>query len=194
MKKSMVQLILLVLPVAFGALACSSTPAPNYRAPQESSAYPGEVNAVIGKNAPEDVLVGIGYAKMAQKSRSLEFSERRARDAIVRTISTLGQGMADDYFVGAEGTEDQASFQETISTQLSRADVSGATIEVQAPDPDGGYWTVVYFGKAKAAIAVSNAAQALKNLAPNAAAAMSAKDRMEKAFAKIEKTAEVKED
>ncbi|GHU75154.1 hypothetical protein FACS189461_0870 [Spirochaetia bacterium] len=194
MKKSLVRLALtamLVLPVAFGALACSSAPAPAeaVSAPK-GSIYPAGVEDAKTKALEnEGTLVGIGQAKLSQPSRSMEFSERRARDQIVRVLDTLGKQLADDFFLESEDTGDHTGILSSFSEQISQADVSGAIIEAQVAGPDGVIWTVVSLDKDKTANAVSNAASALKNMAPAAAAAMSARDRMEKALNKIDRTA-----
>jgi hypothetical protein len=134
------------------------------------------------RDAPEDVIVGIGVAKMATTNQSMSISETRARAQIVRAMQSMVSNMIEDYTVSSEvDTSAKVAFQQEITVALGRATLSGAPITVQNSDKDGNWWTVIYFNKSQASREISSA-QALSQLAPSYAAAMMAEDRMAEAF------------
>ena len=134
------------------------------------------------RNAPEDVIVGIGTAKMATTNQSMNVSETRARAQVVRAIQSMVSNMIEDYTVSSEvDTSAKVAFQQEITVALGRASLSGARIVEQNADRDGSWWTVIYFDKSQANREISTA-QALSRLAPSYAAAMMAEDRMAEAF------------
>jgi len=134
------------------------------------------------RDAPEDVIVGIGTAKMATTNQSMNTSETRARAQVVRAIQSMVSNMIEDYTVSSEvDTSAKVAFQQEITVALGRASLSGARIVEQNADRDGAWWTVIFFDKSQASREISTA-QALSRLAPSYGAAMLAEDRMAEAF------------
>jgi hypothetical protein len=174
------------LPLFAGAAqeAQGQRPGPAAPAPQESGLYPRFVSDAVGKNAPEDVLVGIGVAKMSTLNLSRTTAQSRARDEITRQLNTISQSMVRDYAAGAESARDAANYQEAFTLQVSRADISGARVVVEDRDADGRLWCVVYLSKNDVFERIKQAAAAAKLKAPQAAS-IDAEERMNKAFASI---------
>jgi hypothetical protein len=134
-------------------------------------------------NAPEDVIVGIGAARMATINQSMNISETRARTQIIRAMNSMVDNMITDYNVGSEADLNASlAFQEEITRALARANVSGARIVEQNADPNGMWFTVVYFNRAETTRELNTAASAVRQLAPHANAAFSALERMDEAF------------
>ena len=135
------------------------------------------------RDAPEDVIVGVGAAKMATMNQSMSTSETRARAQIIRAMNSMVENMITDYTVGSEvNTNAALAFQEEVTRALARANVSGARVIEQNADPSGTWFTVVYFNRAQATREISNAASSARQLAPHASAAFDALDRMDNAF------------
>ena len=135
-------------------------------------------------NAPEDVLVGVGTANLANLSQSRTISTNRARAEISRQMNSMVMDMIRDYQASSEVDPQAAlSFQENITVTLSRADVSGARVAGQDMTPDQTVWTVVYLDRASVAREISQA-QAAARLAVPAMASFDAEARMYEAFAR----------
>ena len=168
--------VLCVLLVFFG---CASKPA--------TGAQGGMPEWVLKarRDAPEDVIVGIGTAKLATANQSMTTSETRARGQIVRAMNSMVRSMVEDYTASSEIDPSAAvAFQQQIETSLSKAQLSGARIEIQNLDPSSGqWWTVVYFNKANTRSEI-NQAQAAAKLAVPAALAFNAEARMDEQFKK----------
>ena len=136
------------------------------------------------QDAPEDVIVGIGTAKLATVNQSMTTSETRARGQVVRAMNSMVRSMVQDYTASSEVDPSAAvAFQQQIETSLSKAQLSGARIEVQNSDPNGQWWTVIYFNKANAGNEISQA-QAAARLAVPAMLAFRAEERMDEQFKK----------
>jgi len=136
------------------------------------------------KDAGEDIIVGIGTAKLATTNQSMNTSETRARAQIVRAMQSMVSNMIEDYTVSSEIDPSAAvAFQQEITVALARANVSGAYIKEQNADQFGAWWTVVYFNRSQASTAI-NQAQAAAKLAVPAALAFNAEARMEEMFKK----------
>ena len=164
-----------------GGSSGGSAAAPSER--RVPGAFPDFVKQAIF-NAPEDVLVGIGSAKMATLSQSRTISATRARAEISRQMNSMVQDMVRDYTAGSEMDPSATiSFQENITVALSKADVSGARIVDQDADAQGNIWTVVWMDKAGVAKEISQA-QAAAKLAVPQMASFNAEDRMNEAFAR----------
>ena len=112
---------------------------------------PGEMpesikNAV--NNAPEDVLVGVGKAKLTDSTMSMTFAENDARVDIARQISTITTEIVRTYSTRSNVDPSQVTiFQETITTSLSKANLVGATAVARALGDDGTWWYVVTMSK-----------------------------------------------
>jgi len=134
------------------------------------------------RDAPEDVIVGIGTANMATKNMSMNQSESRARAQISRAMQSMVKNMIEDYTSANELDSTAAvSFQQEITVALSKADLVGARIVEQNSDPSGSWWTVVYYNKSQTSTTI-NQAQAAAKLAVPAALAFRAEERMDEKF------------
>ena len=136
------------------------------------------------KDAPEDVIVGIGTAKLATMNQSMTTSETRARGQVVRAMNSMVRSMVEDYTASSEVELSAAvAFQQQIETSLAKAQLSVAVIVEQNSDPNGQWWTVVYFNKSNTRSEISQA-QAAAKLAIPAMLAFNAEARMDEQFQK----------
>jgi hypothetical protein len=138
-------------------------------------------------NASEDVLIGIGTYRigndMSKMSIGKTMAETRARADIARQLQSIVKNMVTDYAATSElDPSAAASFQESITQALAKADLRGAST-VTMNTQDGMLWLVVQYSKSAAA-SDYNAAAAAAKLAVPAAAAFDASARMENAFDK----------
>ena len=158
---------------------CASKP------PASSGMPPNIANA--RRNAPEDVLVGIGNAKMGTVAQSRNIAATRARAEISNAMDSMVKNMVRDYTASSEVDPQAAiSFQENITVTLSKSNLSGAVIMNEEPDKSGQWWVVMYLSKANVAKEISQA-QALARLAVPALASFDAEDRMDEAFEQARK-------
>jgi len=133
------------------------------------------------RNAPQDVLIGIGSANLASQSQSKTVAETRARAEISRQMSSMVQDMVRDYQASSEVDRNSAlSFQENITVALSKSNLQGAVI-VDEDYIDGTYYVVVHLSKANVVREI-NQAQAAARLAVPAMASFNAEARMNEAF------------
>ena len=177
MKKIIGIIAVLCLLLAF--FGCASKPPPSSGIPKEAD------NA--RRNAPEDVLVGIGSAKMGTKSQSRTMSETRARAQLSRSLDNVFKNMVRDYTASSEVDPNAAlAFQENISVSLSKSNLSGAVTAWEGPDDTGEWWTVMYLSKANVAREISQA-QAQARLTVPAMASFDAEQRMNEAFEQLKK-------
>ena len=147
--------ILLVLSLVVMVVACASKPAPAAPAPVSV-----QVNspAWINDFPPEDVLWGIGIAKMADPAMGMMTAEERGRVAIARQLNSKVQAMFTDYNLaaGSAGNQATASMQESVSRSVTNMDVSGARPIKREQMPDGTWWYLVEMKKADAKSQVAN--------------------------------------
>ena len=178
--------ITFVILLIFSLASCRSNRRGGDQGPdarQIPSSFPEFVRRAI-INAPEDVLVGIGSARLASPAQSRTISTNRARAEIARQMNSIVEDMIRDYQASSEVDPAAAiSFQENITVTLSRADVSGARILEQNMTQDQTVWTVVYLDRASVAREI-NQAQAAARLAVPAMASFDAEARMNEAFAR----------
>ena len=178
--------IMLVLCVVFSFFACSSQPkgaTPQANERKVPSSFPDFVKNAI-KKAPEDVLIGIGTARLASLSQSRTVAATRARAEISRQMNTMIQDMVRDYQASSEVDISAAiSFQENITVALSKSTLVGSAVVEEDRDQDGNVWVVVMMGKTDVAKEISQA-QSAARLAVPAMASFNAEDRMNAAFDK----------
>ena len=175
-----IAIVALVLAVSCG----SSQPAPAPASQSIAGSQPEWVKKAR-RNAPEDVLVGVGDAKMATVSMSRTQSENRARVEISRQMNSIVENQIRDYQAGSEVDLSAAvAFQQNFSSSLSRSELVGARIVEQDTDENGICWTVIYLSKSDAVREI-NQAQALAKLAVPAMAAFDAERQMQEAFDRI---------
>jgi murein DD-endopeptidase MepM/ murein hydrolase activator NlpD len=101
----------------------------------------------------EDVIYGVGVAKMANDSMGMTISENRARVSISQQIDSRVRNMIDDYQAQAgdsDNPSDAEGFQRSVSRTLSQTKLSGTKV-VKRDKVDGTWYTLVSLGKADAA-------------------------------------------
>jgi len=177
--------VIVALCVVFAIMGCGTQPKSKTtdQSSRVPSGFPQFVKDALS-NVPEDVLVGVGVAKLASKSQSMTVSATRARADISRQMNTIIQDMVRDYQASSEVDPQAAlSFQENITVALSKATLTGALVKEQDETPDGTVWTVVWLGKSDVAKEITQA-QAAARLAVPAMASFFAEARMEEAFAR----------
>jgi len=170
----------LALLTIFIAVSCGSSAKTSE--PERMAGLPDIVRNAR-KNAPEDVLIGVGMAKLASQSQSKNVAETRARAEISRAMETMVQDMVRDYQASSEVDPKSAlSFQENITVALSKTTLSGAVIKDE-DYVDGTYYVVVHLSKSNLVREITQA-QAAAKLAVPAMASFNAEQRMNEAFAR----------
>jgi hypothetical protein len=166
-------LFIFLLAVTLVMASCGSSPAvsPNTASTADSgrkvdSRIPQFVRDYIRKT-PEDALVGVGTASHATLNSRMTYSESRARAQISRQLISVVNNMIRDY--SAESEVDPSavmSFQEQITTTLSRSTLQGAAIVDADEDEKGNFWTVIMLNKTAVAREINQAAAAAKLRVP----------------------------
>jgi hypothetical protein len=119
-------------------------------------------NAV--KNAPKDVLVGVGTAKLANIGTMRSMAESRARVEIARQINRVTTEIIRYYSVKSEVDPSQEEiFRETITVSLSKATLVGCSIIREEFDDDGACWVVVMMDKSNLVTHVSGVQEDARN-------------------------------
>jgi len=154
--------------------------------PPVSTGMPPEA-ANARRNAPEDVLVGIGDAKMGTVAQSRNIAQTRARTEISNSMNSIVKNMVRDYTASSEVDPSAAlAFQENITVTLSKSDLRGSNVNWEGVDSDGRWWCVMYLNKTNVANEISQA-QAQARLAVPAMASFDAEKRMNEAFDQLKK-------
>jgi len=136
-------------------------------------------------NIPEDVLIGVGTAKMSTLNMSRTTSQTRARAELSRQMDTVVRDMVRDYTAGSEVDPSAVlSFQENITVALSQAKLTGSIPIAEDEDAKGNYWTAVSLSKTSAVTEINQAVSAAKLKVPKMAS-FDAQARMDQAFDKI---------
>ena len=173
MKRTIIFLIVMIFTLSLSGCAT--------RDRDRAGVFPDFVRRAVA-NAPADVLVGVGNARLNSLAHSRTASAGRARAEIARQMNTMVEDMVRDYMAGSELDPRAAiSFQEVITVSLSRAELQGASIVAQDRARDGVVWTVVFMGRENVAKEI-NQAQAAARLAVPAMASFDAEARMNEAF------------
>ena len=147
--------------LSLSIISCASKPPLSTGMPLEA--------ANARRNAPEDVLVGIGNADLATLAMSRATAAARARAEIANTMNSIVQNMVRDYTAVSEVDPGAAmAFQESITTTLSRSDLSGSVIYWEGPDDYGMWWTVVYLSRENVVREISQAQAAARLAVPRA--------------------------
>jgi len=171
--------LLLALMVVVSCASSKGSKAEEGRA--ASSAFPQFVRDAI-RSAPEDAVIGIGTARMANINQSRTIAQTRARAEISRTMDSIIQDMVRDYFAGSEADPlAVVSYSENMTVALSKSQLAGSFIVAEDMDANGNYWVVVSMGKVEAVNEINQAAAAAR-LAVPAAASFNAEERMNTAF------------
>jgi hypothetical protein len=132
-------------------------------------------------NAPQDVLVGVGNARMGTAAQSRDIAATRARAQLVIAMQSMVRGMINDYLAANEIDLSVAIvFQENVAVALSRSQLSNAVIQTEISDGTGGVWVVMYLSRANVLREI-NQAQAIARLATPAWVAFDSLARMDEA-------------
>lgn len=168
--------LIVIIGVIFLVVGCASKPAT-----EAQGGMPAWV-LDLRRDAPEDVIVGIGTAKMATRNQSMNTSEARARGQVVRAMNSMVKSMIEDYTASSEiDTSAAVAFQQEITVSLAKAQLIGARIVAQNSDTSGNWWTVVYFNRSNTRNEINQASAAAK-LAVPALLAFNAEARMDEKF------------
>jgi len=184
MKKMIGIIVMLCIVLVFIGCASSAGKTPQANERKIPASFPDFAKKAI-KNAPDDVLIGIGTAKLASLSQSRTVAATRARAEISRQMNTIVQDMVRDFQASSEIDIDSAlAFQENITVALSKSTLIGSAVVEEDRDSEGNWWTIVMMGKTDVATEISQA-QAAAKLAIPAMASFSAEERMNAAFDRL---------
>jgi hypothetical protein len=104
------------------------------------------------RNAPEDSIVGIGFAKTDNDWESISLAEERARIDIAKSISSSIRNIVRDNIVTYEGSPDEdIAYQENISEIYANAHIRASNIFSLTKTSDGTWWCVIKAYKSKSA-------------------------------------------
>jgi hypothetical protein len=174
--------VIAVICMVFVFLGCATKDKP---ATANQGGMPSWVIAAMNDKG-ENVIAGVGTAKLATINQSMTTSETRARTSIVRAMNSIVQFMMTDYTASSEvDTNAVLAFQEEITRTLARGQLQGAFIKEQNADQNGQWWCVVHYPLDSANNQIRSAARSAAALAPHAAAAFDAQERMKNAFDNI---------
>jgi hypothetical protein len=150
--------------------SCGAAAAPAQLLPKFERKIPNGVpdfvkNAVI--HAADDVLIGIGSAKLESLAMSITIAETRARVSICRQTGSLFQDMARDYYAGTEVDPLTAlTFQEHVTISLSKSTLPGIAVVSKDKDAEGTVWAVVQFDKKNLLSEITTAVSSAKKTVP----------------------------
>ncbi|MDC7233586.1 MAG: LPP20 family lipoprotein [Spirochaetales bacterium] len=101
----------------------------------------------------EEVIYGLGMAKMSSDSLSRDTAIARARKDVALQVSTRVQSMMTDYAqeAGAEGNTQTINFVESVTKQVADVELRGATTEKVYPAEDGNWFAMVSYPKSNMA-------------------------------------------
>jgi hypothetical protein len=141
--------------IALLAVSCAS--GPNANSQIVANGVPAAVKKAV-MEAPKDVIVGIGAARMATMPMSMTMAETRARVEIAKQINSMVDHMVIKYTDGS-GTspDDKVLFTETITRTISNANVDGSTVIARFQASDGYWWCVVSIPREKVADQINHA-------------------------------------
>jgi hypothetical protein len=138
--------VLIVLASILVLMGCGSSPA----ASGGGSNLP---DFILNPPDDEDVIYGVGIAKMANDSMGMQIAENRARVSISQQIDSRVRNMIDDYQAQAGdsgNSSDAEGFQQVVSRTLSQTKLAG-TKTVKRDKVDGTWYALVSISKADAA-------------------------------------------
>jgi hypothetical protein len=170
--------LVLACVLAAAVFGCASKSASGANPPRDLPDF------VLNPPDNEDVIYGIGGAKMATAQYSLQNAENRARVSIAQTIGATVRNRMVDLQQGSEDDPVLQQFQQSISETLTKAELSGTKVVKREVAPDGTYWVLMSLpaDEAKRAAIKALGQNPNKKLADQAIADMDA------AFEKLEKS------
>jgi hypothetical protein len=104
---------------------------------------------VMNPPSGDDVIYGVGVAKMSNLNQSMTMAQNRARVSIAQQIDAQVRNMIDDYTAGIEGGKpaDAEGFQRSVSRTLTEAKLSGTKVIQQAQGTDGTFYCLMAINK-----------------------------------------------
>jgi hypothetical protein len=111
------------------------------------SASDSDMPEWINDLPPDDVIWGIGIAKMADASMSLTVSEQRAMVSIARQLNNVVEIMFAEYEAEVAGNP---PVKEYVYRQVTNANITGAKPIKRWMSPDGALWTLAEYPKSDA--------------------------------------------
>ena len=151
MKKSIA--VVLILVVAFFVISCKSS------GQKRMQKDPNIASFVANPPTDDDFIFGIGTAKLASISQSLQGADARARTDIAFKLDVEVQAMLNDYQRTSGTVTNHAAgleFFEIVSRQLTQANLRGVEVVKREQTEDGAYWTLARISKADAARAAAD--------------------------------------
>ena len=138
MKKALA--LLLVCLMVFSFIACKSTDQPKVGGLPDFVMYPPTA---------DDVFYGVGYGKQSTFQMSRTIAMTNARADIARQISTTIQAAVISYAqeAGVDGGNQTIAFAESITREITNAELNGATPIRFEQDDEGGVWTLISYPK-----------------------------------------------
>jgi hypothetical protein len=109
---------------------------------QETPDEPDEIKAE--RDAPEDVIIGVGKAKEATDGESILLAQDYARADIASNLNTMVR-YSDTVFAPVDGGEER---REEITEAITNARLTGSVIQKLVKTNDGTWWCVVSVDKA----------------------------------------------
>ena len=170
---------IIMLSLVLGVTSCRTSPPSG-----GEMTLPSEVSNAR-RDAPEDVLVGVGNARMQTIAMSRTTAATRARAEISQSLNTMVQNMVRDYTAGSElDPAAVLAFQENITVALSRSDLRGSVIHWEGSDAEGNWWVVMHLNRGNVVNEITQA-QSAARLAVPAMASFDAEARMSEAFERL---------
>ena len=144
-------LVLIIVLVIF-AIGCKSA------GEKRMDKDPNIASFVASPPTDDKYIFGVGSAKLASISQSIQGSDARARTDIAFKLNVEVQAMITDYQRTSGTVTNQAAgleFFESVSRQLANANLTGVEIVKREQSADGAYWTLARMSKADAARAAA---------------------------------------
>jgi len=150
MKKGIVSI--LILGLAFSIIGCKS---PGEKRIDRDPNIPSFV-----ANPPVDAnyIFGVGSARLASTQQSLQTADARSRTDIAFKLDVEVQAMITDYQRTSGTVTNQAAgleFVESVSRQLTAANLRGVEVVSREQTADGAYWALARISKSDAAKAAA---------------------------------------
>ncbi len=146
MKK--ILLVGIAIVIAIGLIACGpeKTESGGDMQKEDTSNLP---DWVVNMEISEDVIYGIGYAKMSNLNTSRTTALARGRTDVSFQIKATIQAMMTDYQqeAGVDDNSQTINFVESVSKQLTDNVLSGLTPDKMAVMDDNGVWVRVVYKK-----------------------------------------------
>ena len=126
---------------------CASEPAAAVPEPEKRRDLP---SWFMVPPVAEDVIYGLGMAKLSSDSLSRDTAIARARRDIATQVNTRVQTVMTDYAqeAGVDGGSQLISLVESITKQISDVELKGAVTEEVYPAMDGTWYAMVSYPKA----------------------------------------------